>query len=102
MTKRKIVKHFLVWLPSNFIKQKNPTAEIVSIKYVPIITAVGFFCLIKLEGNKTTKRESVQQFLFCHSKLIITLTPNQPYKNQNVTNFIKRPVYIYSTMDHLL
>ena len=64
MTKRKIVEHFLVWLPSNFIKQKNPTAEIIGIyfigtivliKYMPIISAVGLFCCDKFEETPNEK-----------------------------------------------
>ena len=49
---RKNVEHFLVWLSSNLLIQKSPTAEIIGIcfigtivliKYMPIIATVGLF-----------------------------------------------------------
>ena len=61
MTFGKNVEHLFIWLSPNLSKQKSPTAEIIGIvpiKYMPIISAVGLFVLIK----KTTKRERVQHF----------------------------------------
>ena len=66
MTFRKDVEHFLVWFFSNLSKQKNPTAEIIDIyahfigiivpiKYMPIISVVGFFCFDKFEDKQTRK-----------------------------------------------
>ena len=67
MTFGKMLHTFSFRLSTNLSKQKSPTAEIIGIyfietivpiKYMPIISAVGLFVLIK----KTTKRERVQHF----------------------------------------
>ena len=58
--------HVLVWLFSNFSRQKNPTADSLDIDFigtiVPIKCTAIFFCAFVLKNLKTTKQEHAQHF----------------------------------------
>ena len=64
MTFGNMLNIFSFWLSSNLSKQKSPTTEIIAIlscrnnvpiKYMPLIFAIGLFCLDKFDDNQTRK-----------------------------------------------